>query len=752
MRRSWVTLAVWLLVAVVSAVVAPLVSAATQSQPNAYLVSDAPSVLGSELESELGSAGAADNVIVIANSQEQLTSPDLSSIDALRSAVARVSGVTGTSTVVQSSNRRALLMAVETNVGSYGNPDKAKALVENIRHVLTSTVRHSDLQSYLTGDLASSVDASPVSGAAPDPVPTALASAAFILILLLLVLRSLPLALVVMLPAVPALFLTELLIAIFSRRGLAVSALSQAVVLVVILAAGTDYGLILIQRTREETRRGREPHAAIMTALSTSGRAIALSGFTAATVFLLLIVTGTPVFRGLAASLLFTVAALMGAYLSLIPALLQRLGVRMERRIVTSSQDLPSRTATRKRHFVVRHAGVIVCVTLGALVTLSALAVEFSPGLENAAPPNQSGSAKGDALIKAYFPSADASPTRAVFLVPAPVQDYPPVLDQLDAELSRVRAFSHVSGPLDANGTRLTPYQWVGLRRLLGPADQLSIIPKTGTPVGIQEYEAYRASAQYLSSDGHVVVYDVALAAGPAFSQRAVNSVPDALAAVRRIGTAVGTEQAVLTGSPATDYDLMSAATDSVPTVLVVALVVFLLIIWLATRRIVLSLLVVASVLVSYLATLGLVAVVSERVGDSQYQYFVLPVILLILLVAFTADYNILFLKRVEEESETKTALESVTRAMGTAGKTVTSAGIVLAGTFLVLAAVSEGPTRQVALGSACGVALDALVVRALLLPAGLVLIDRFRARRAERSSVEVAPAGAEPSPVGGPG
>ena len=749
-RFPWATVAVWFLVALVGSIVAPLVSSATRNQADTYLASDAPSVIGSELETGLGPAGAADNVIVVANPNEQLTSADLSRIAALRSTVRHVPNVIGVDTVIQSRNRRAILMLVDTDVDSYGDPDQTKAIVDEIRHDIASTTRHSGLQSYLTGDLASAVDEGPAS--APDAVPTALASAAFILLLLLLVLRSLPLALVVILPAVAALFLTDLLIALFSRWGLPVSDLSQAVVLVIVLAAGTDYGLILVQRAREETRRGQEQGVAIMVALATSGRAIALSGFTAVTVFVLLILTGTPVFGGLAASLLVTVASLLAAYLSLIPALLQLLGTCAARGTLTSTLDRRTHIRAEGRYpYVLRHAGVIVFVTLGALAALSGLASDFSSGFENGVPQDQSGWAKGNALIESLFPPADASPTRAVFLLPAPVQDYPPVLYQLGAELGRARVFSGVSGPLDANGTHLTPYQWVELRRVLGPANKLSIIPKSGTPVGIEEYEAYRASAQYLSSDGHIAVYDVALVAGPAYSQKAISSVPEAMATVRRIGSAVGTEQAVMTGSPATEYDVMSATTNSVPVILGVALTIFLLIIWLATRRIILSLLVVASVLISYVATLGLVAVISKQFGDTQYQYFELPVILLILLIAFTADYNILFLKRVEEESETKTALESVTCAMGTAGKTVTSAGIVLAGTFLVLAAVSEGPTRQVALGCACGVALDALVVRALLLPAGLVLIDRFRASRAGRSSEEVAPTGAT-APVGGSG
>jgi RND superfamily putative drug exporter len=97
------------------------------------------------------------------------------------------------------------------------------------------------------------------------------------------------------------------------------------------------------------------------------------------------------------------------------------------------------------------------------------------------------------------------------------------------------------------------------------------------------------------------------------------------------------------------------------------------------------------SVGLSYLAALGLAVLVFMGFGGSNGVNFVLPFLTFVFLMALGSDYNILVMTRIREEAEAHSLREAVTRAIGATGGTVTSAGMILAGTFLVLTIAGSG-------------------------------------------------------------
>ena len=102
----------------------------------------------------------------------------------------------------------------------------------------------------------------------------------------------------------------------------------------------------------------------------------------------------------------------------------------------------------------------------------------------------------------------------------------------------------------------------------------------------------------------------------------------------------------------------------------------------------------IMSVAISYLAALGLTTLLFIDIGGEGGLTFILPFLMFIFLLALGEDYNILVMTRIREEAAAQPLREAVVRAIGRTGPTVTSAGLVLAGTFGVLAVVGGGVVR----------------------------------------------------------
>ena len=151
----------------------------------------------------------------------------------------------------------------------------------------------------------------------------------------------------------------------------------------------------------------------------------------------------------------------------------------------------------------------------------------------------------------------------------------------------------------------------------------------------------------------------------------------------------------------------------------------------LVLRSLIAPLYLILSVVLSYLASLGISVIIFIKVGNSGGIVFLLPFLMFIFLLALGEDYNILVMTRIREEAQKRPLRSAVVRAVGATGPTVTSAGLVLAGTFGVLAVVGgsgsgNGQIRQIGFGLAIGILLDTFVVRTVLVPSTVSLLGRW--------------------------
>ena len=165
-----------------------------------------------------------------------------------------------------------------------------------------------------------------------------------------------------------------------------------------------------------------------------------------------------------------------------------------------------------------------------------------------------------------------------------------------------------------------------------------------------------------------------------------------------------------------------------------IAIAVIAVLLALVMRSLIAPLYLIASVVLSYFSALGLTVLVFMKAAGQPGLTFILPFLLFMFLLALGEDYNILVMTRIREEAHRLPLREAVSRALKVTGTTVTSAGLVLAGTFGVLAVVGSGSAGQqnvrtivdVGVGLALGVLMDTFLVRTLLVPSAVVLIGRW--------------------------
>jgi RND superfamily putative drug exporter len=207
-------------------------------------------------------------------------------------------------------------------------------------------------------------------------------------------------------------------------------------------------------------------------------------------------------------------------------------------------------------------------------------------------------------------------------------------------------------------------------------------------------------------------LYDVTLS-DPPYSSTAYAVIDD----LRERGKAAGGQGVLVGGPTATEADLDAASRRDLKLLIPVVLVVVLVILALLLRAIAAPLVLIGTVILSFVAALGIAALIFDLVGFAG-ESPALALFGFIFLVALGVDYNIFLMARVREETLEHGTREGMLRGLAVTGGVITAAGIVLAGTFAVLAVLPLVSITQIGFLVAFGVLLDTLVVRTLLVPA----------------------------------
>ena len=268
--------------------------------------------------------------------------------------------------------------------------------------------------------------------------------------------------------------------------------------------------------------------------------------------------------------------------------------------------------------------------------------------------------------------------------------------------------------------------QLTQLHSKLGNPQTLPAAPPPTSPVSPQTYNLYRATGQYISADGQTVQF-VAILKDTSSSPAALNAIPALRAAVAQVATTAGASQSGVVSTNAVAYDVTQTSQSDLSHIIPLVTVLIAILLALVLRSLIAPLYLVASVVLSYLAAWGLVALLFVHLAGNTGVDFVIPFVLFVFLMALGSDYNILVMRRIREEAESKPLREAVHEALTRTSGTVTAAGMILASTFAVLAVTGgSNQVSQLGFGVAGGILMDTFLIRTLLIPALVVLLGRW--------------------------
>jgi RND superfamily putative drug exporter len=661
-RAKWLVVALWVVVLLLTA---PFAQKLTDAQDN-----DAASWLPGSAESTQVLEASEDfrpeqiPAIVVYARESGLTAQDRTQIseDVSRLKELREHGVRGAETRGPVFDRDADPRAAQVFVPITMDEKGWERIAPAVDSIRADVGEGGDgLAVHITGPGGTSAD---FSEAFEGIDSTLLFSAmAVVIVMLLLTYRSPTLLLVPLLGVIVALLTAQALIYLLAEHaGLTVNGQSAGILTVLVFGAGTDYALLLVARYREELRRHEDRHEAMALALHRAGPAVIASGATVVLSMLVLLAAEMNSTRGLGPVAAIGVAVALLVMLTLFPALLVICGRWIFWPVIPhfGAPDPTERGVwARMGRRIARRPRMIWGVTTAALALLSLGLIQMrAEGLSNAdAFTDKPDSIVGQEVSERYFPAGSGDP-----LV---------VISNQEQAREVGRAVAGTSG----------------------------VVPESlGLPPG--------AKPQFEGK----VIFEATMTA-PADSEAAketVERVRDAVHAVPDADAQVG-------GGTAALLDMDEATTHDNILIIPLVLVVVLLILGALLRALIAPLLLIGTVVLSFAAALGISALAFRYLFDYAGETTDFPLFVFVFLVALGIDYNIFLTTRIREEAARQGTRPGVVTGLAATGAVITSAGLVLAGTFAALGTLPMVAFAEIGFAVALGVLLDTFIVRSVL-------------------------------------
>lgn len=728
-RFRFLILAAWIAFGVVCFAFFPSISSVAKDQNSGFLPANSPSIRAEHLASTFQNIDLGQITLVGVSSRGALTAADQSAMTSFETRVKSMPRVVKLQDFGTSPDGQAREAQIEARVPINGT-GSAATLVKTIRREMVAAAPPG-MAFHLAGDLPLTIDLNSAQKSAGTQ--TNILSVSIIIILLLLAFRAALAPLLTIMTSGVALVLGQQVIAETTKLGVQVNSITSAILTVLVLGAGTDYAVFLLFRMREEVRNGLTPREAVARAIATVGEPITFSALTVVVALLSLQAAQFGFYQALGMPLAIGIGVMLVAGLTFFPSLLAIFGRAAfwpsGRKKATGTQvGWWGAIAERVIRFPLGTliAGLAVFVAL-ALGNLGVSNVGFG-GSSNA--PAGSDSAAAQAALQTHYAGTSTFPEAALFQYHASVWQNPAPAVRAQQLLAGSAEFKAVSGPFAVAGRGLTGSQFAALHRRLGPPQRLPAV-QTVTGVSSAAYNAYRFTAQFISPDGHIVQFLTTPRNNNVASAAAINAVPSLRGEISTVARGVGASQGGLFGYLAFSYDINSISGADLHRIIPIVAVLIAILLAVVLRSLTAPVYLVVSVVLSYLAALGLAGLIFVHFGGQSGLNFVLPFIMFIFLMALGSDYNILVMSRIREEAERNPMRVAVRHAVGATGTTITTAGMILGGTFAVLGftapAGSNGDQlRQIGYGIAAGILMDTFLVRTLLVPAIATLLGRW--------------------------
>jgi RND superfamily putative drug exporter len=680
-RGRWVTIAVWVVLGIGGYLGRSHIGDVTAAGQSSFLPKGAESVqaleelsgarTGTGKSNDSGTKHEEVPAVIVFDREGGLTADDLNAIGKLGRGLDRL-GITGATPIVdpfsaETGQSLGEIADYAKGVGPIAKDHEAALLVlalnaadhGAIRDGVTQMRAYLDahqvpgLSAYVTGPAGIAADLDKV---AEDAGQTLLfATLGLVLVLLLLVYRA-PLLALVPLIAVGAAYMVAIGVAylVIKAGWIVVNSEGTFLLLVLVFGAGTDYSLLLVHRYREEMQGGLPAGEALPKALRETIPAIGASGGTVAAAMLVLLVADLQSTHWLGPILAIGIGVMVASSFTLLPALLAVLGERAFWPAAAAPRGDSGRWE-RVAGLVRRRSRAIIGVVVVGLLVLAAgnLSHHGTIGFGQGET-RPTDSSEGTKVLNEHFPPGLGSPLTAVV-----------------------------------------------------PATEAAKVTK-----GMEGLSAVRLAIPVPPTDGIENAVVVVIMSGNPYSGEAAEEVEKV-----RERLHVLSPQSLLGGLPAENWDVEQTNARDTRVIVPLVLLVVALILGALLQAVVAPLYLIATVVLSFAGTLGLMTFVFSHLG-AEGVTFDLTLMAFIFLVALGVDYNIFLMTRVREEARRHGTQEGTLRALVATGGVVTGAGLILAGTFATLLLLPLEELIQIGATVAVGVLLDTFIVRALLTPA----------------------------------
>jgi RND superfamily putative drug exporter len=467
---------------------------------------------------------------------------------------------------------------------------------------------------------------------------------------------------------------------------------TNSVILLIGMAVGVDYSLFYLKREREERAKGAGHIDAVEIAAATSGRAVVVSGIAVVIAMTGMFLANDPIFTSIALGSVLVVAVSVLGSITVLPALLAKLGSWVDRPRIPILWRLTAPRAGTPRLWsavlrpALRYPLVTFLVSTGALLTLAVPALNMNlkfPDLGDL-PRDATPILQGYDRLTTAFPSTGEGHLVVVRATPGQADQVEQALLRLGSAAAADPLFAHDLDPK----VRLSPNGTVSTLRIGTPYE-------SGTPEGV-------ASLNRLRKD----------------------LLPAALGGL-------GVEYAV-TGNIAGTTDYGNHIWEKLPIVVgFVLLLTFLVMAW-TFRSVVVALTAIALNLLSVAAAYGVLVLVFQRHWAETLLSFKsnggivswLPLFLFVVLFGLSMDYHVFVVSRIREAVEQgQPTREAVAQGIIRSAGVVTSAAVVMVGVFGIFGTLSSLDLKQLGVGLATAILIDATIIRAVVLPSLMTLL-----------------------------
>ena len=708
-RSRWITLTLWLLIVVVLSITLPQINS-IENYGGSDLPDDVMSEQASAIIDEQFSSDSGIPLLIVWYKEAGLEREDLQSIQGLYQELAE-NPLNAQTTLPPFGDlpTEALLGSVSENGKSIVTPvffdEKANTdiLKENLEKISDITeeqfgenpyetdMNEDVLHARFSGPAGISVDATNLFMQAD--VKLMITTVILILVLLFVIYRSPILAITPIVVVGIAYGVISPLLGWFAENGwIDKDAQAVSIMLVLLFGAGTDYCLFLITRYREKLEEVENKFEALSLAMKESGGAIMMS---ALTVFIGLATLGLAnfgAFQRFAVPFSFAIFVMGFAALTLLPAILAILGRVAFFPFVPRTDDMVRQHAESKnkpykapkpKHPVMTKIGefvtnkpwlviIVTAVVLGGLA-LTSTQIKYNYDLLSSFPEDMD-SREGFTIIAENFSPGELAPVQII-------------VDTKGADIDLTEQIAKI------------PYIDVVSEPTVG------------------------------ESNANIQLYEADLNENP-YSNEAMELMPELKADIENILEEAGIEEADESywiggeTSAQVDTKTVQKRDESIIQPVMVVIIAILLLVYL--RSVPATIYLVGTVLVSFFAALGLGWLVLTAFFGAESIASSIPLYSFVFLIALGEDYNIFMISEVWKNRKTQNLKESVKNGIAQTGSVITSAGLILAGTFAILATLPIQVLVQFGVITAIGVLIDTFIVRPLLVPAITMVLGRY--------------------------